>query len=91
MRFENFSADMFTTWRRGLQIERVNNNGNYEPSNCIWATRMQQAKNKRNNLFLEFNSKRLHVLEWSRRTGIPHTTISRRIKRGLSAVEVLAK
>lgn len=45
--FANFLADMEKTFREGLWIERKNNNGNYTPKNCKWATPAEQAKNKR--------------------------------------------
>ena len=44
--FENFLADMGER-PEGLSLERVNNNGNYEPGNCVWATRKAQAANRR--------------------------------------------
>lgn len=44
--FANFIADMGSTWKEGLQLDRIDNNGNYEPSNCRWATVSQNQKNR---------------------------------------------
>lgn len=45
--FEAFWTDMGPTYRAGLTLERVNNNGNYEPGNCVWIEKNQQSKNRR--------------------------------------------
>lgn len=43
--FGKFKADMFLTWRKGLELERIDNNVGYSKSNCCWTTRIQQCQN----------------------------------------------
>jgi hypothetical protein len=77
---EQFIADMFGSYEKGLTIERINNNGNYCPENCRWATRTEQARNKSSNVNISFDGKTLCLSEWSQLIGVPYGTLWERIK-----------
>lgn len=77
--FQNFLTDMGHPPKPGMQIERKNNNGNYTRSNCRWASRKEQARNRRDNHILEFRGLRACFAEWSERTGIKYDNIKNRI------------
>ena len=66
-------------YKKGLTLDRKNNNGNYEPSNCQWATRFQQANNKRSNHYIVYNGERHTLKEWSTILGISNFTLRSRL------------
>ena len=63
MSFYNWSIE--NNYKEGLSIDRINVNGNYEPSNCRWATKKQQSNNKRNSIFFEFLGIKKTLKEWT--------------------------
>lgn len=73
-------------------IERVNNNGNYEPGNCIWASRHVQQRNRRNNIRLSFNGKTQCLADWATELGINRVSLYGRIvKLGWSVQRALTE
>lgn len=78
--FQNFLEDMGPKTTPKHSIDRIDNNKGYSPENCKWATWTEQANNKRNNLYLEYNGERKTVKEWSVQIGISIELIKHRLK-----------
>ena len=86
----NFVEDMLPTFRKHLQIERIDNGGNYTPNNCKWATRSEQALNRRTGHQITFQGRTLSISEWAKETGIKYNTLSKRLlDQGLTPEEAL--
>lgn len=90
-KFENFYADMGDRPSPQHSLERVDNDGDYSPENCIWATREVQVKNKRNTRLITANGETYHLAEWARRLGCNPAAILARIAAGMSEAEAVTK
>jgi hypothetical protein len=80
-RFENFFADMGQCPPKG-ELERINNEGNYEPGNCRWATRAEQLRNTRRTTSIEYGGRKWCRTDLAAHLGIRPDTLKRRIASG---------
>ena len=79
--FEAFYADMGPR-PQGYTLERKHNDKGYSPCNCIWATRVEQARNRGNNHWISFEGETRCLQEWADLYGLKQPTLSMRLKRG---------
>lgn len=90
LKFDNFLADMGFPPSDRHTIERKDVNGNYEPSNCVWATAREQARNRRNTKLYEVDGKSMILKDWADYLGIRLITIKTRLKNGWDIEKALS-
>lgn len=76
---ENFIEDMYPTYARGLDIDRIDNDDNYTPTNCRWITRKQNSNNMRVNRIIDYNGEKRTLSEWSDYLDIPYKRLIYRV------------
>ena len=90
--FENFyNWAMSNGYAEGLTIDRINNNGNYDSSNCRWVSMKLQSRNTRTNHLYTYKGETKTIAEWAEITGIGHDTLTYRIKHNYPEDKIFLK
>lgn len=90
-------AKTFMKWadengfRKDLTLERIDVDGDYEPSNCKWIPMEEQHYNKTTSVFVEYEGERLTVMQWAHKLGIPHSRVSSYKRKGIKFESIIEK
>lgn len=91
MKFSGFLEDMGTR-PEGTTIDRINNDGDYEPANCRWADLSSQRRNRSDNRLVEYHGKKMPLVSACELAGLPYDTVRTRLDRyGWTESEALSR
>jgi hypothetical protein len=82
--FDAFWSEMGPSWKAGLSIERMDNDGDYAPGNCAWVTQVRQVRNRRNTVFVDSPWGHIAAADAAEKCGVPYRTFIQRVYAGWS-------
>jgi hypothetical protein len=77
-----FDWSLINGYEEGLQIDRIDNDGNYEPGNCRWVSVKDNCRNTSKTIFVEYGGERKPLIEWCEILGISYARTSDRLNKG---------